>query len=375
MGLPGGYMREDQMKFKPEDFTVIGSVEDEIDTDLQPSFSFGVDLNPLYAIESGLQAVKSGIHDLGHTLEGIPGGNIIVKAADQGAQWVHDIAKTDMGNIVLRALSLSLGAGILNAYRPLPPLDPLQFLGQQAVIIASFSTIALQGMARGEGFTQAWTQEALWRVAKTAEVAGPSVAESALKSADPAIKVLIDKAKSQIPKDKNPFAVTDEITEAVKLDEALQKLNITPEQLANELGIRVDIAALAIEYAKGKLGLFNLDEYDLKTGSKRTIGAGRQVQYDFMRKAESIGTGGAMTAARRGYTLPKPVSGIGKVKRDPKTGKVVSGKSVKKKPGTITPASGIGAAGGATAGFFVAGPVGALIGGILGFLGGHAVSK
>jgi len=176
------------------------------------------------------------------TLKGLPGANLIEDAVNQGAKWVGDLASTQTGTDVLRALATF-------AYGPIAySLGGIAWFGPQLATVVW----AVPGVARGEDFTTAWTKEFVWRVEKTAEAIGTDAAKQLFEVLPGIIQRLVEKAKSQFP--------------GLDLGQALEELHITPEALADEMGIRPDVAALALEYVKGRTDIYDLSDYDIRTG-------------------------------------------------------------------------------------------------------------
>lgn len=403
-----------------------------------PSAEFGIDLNPIDAAEAIVSTARDALSSVGKALSGIPGGNLIVDAVNQGASWASDIASTSEGTFFLRAMATV-------AYGPIAGTLGIGWFGPQIASVVW----ALPGVVRGEPFIAAWTQEFAYRAEKTAEALGGEAADAAFDQLAPTIKTLVAQAQSQFP--------------GLNVDQALKQLNVTPQQLADELGIRTDVAMLAIEYIKGEAAKYDLDSIDVTTGrpmADNIIAAppptevvhhlGRvyaatnpltrkeqleklldeartnhapatevmaiQAQLDAVIKTlndaattavdvpnkpasglygkDASGVQSAVNIAARKAALfqAKPSDAHPAVIVDIKaSGLPASAKAIavySKAPSTapqtqsasqgesyITPETGIGVAGGATAGFLVAGPVGAAVGAVAGFLGGLLIGK
>jgi hypothetical protein len=162
-----------------------------------------------------------------------------------GAEWLKEViagplkdwAGTDVGKTILRAMATSLSGGLANV------------LGPQLASVA----FALPGLARGEAFDEAWWKEFTWRVEKTAEILGPAIAEkiqNELKAAGSKLRTLAAERFPDLP-----------------LDQAIDKLSIGVEWLADELGIQDDVAAAALSLGRRR-PLPPLEAYDRESGAR-----------------------------------------------------------------------------------------------------------
>ena len=195
-------------------------------------------LDPLGWAEDVINAAKKGIGDIVDAVGTLPGGNLVRDALLQGQEWAVDLAKNQPW--VLSALAMGFYGPLAQA------LGGIAFFGPQLASVLW----AFPGVVRGESFTKAWTKEFIDRCIKLAEYFGGEAGKKFASEAGPAAEALLEKAKKAFPN--------------LPIEQALHDLDVTPESLAAELGIRTDLAAIIIGYAKGYIP--SLDDYDLKSG-------------------------------------------------------------------------------------------------------------
>ena len=167
----------------------------------------------------------SGAYDA--IVDTIPGGRAFVDGVDAIVVGpVRDFAQTGVGRAMLTALASTVTVG----------LQP--YLGAQLATVA----FALPGVAAGQDFVTAWTQEFGSRVQQTAEILGadavPAEWGDQLKKATDFVN------KYDIPWDKIDF-----------------------HELAKQAGIREDVAAWLVAGATQRLDLFTGRHFDPKTGA------------------------------------------------------------------------------------------------------------
>lgn len=166
-----------------------------------------------------------------------------VFSAIPGSGWLKDLvngplkdfAKGDVGKVVLRAIATTLTGG----------LAPL--LGPQLATVAW----SLPGLVRGEPFDKAWFDEFAHRVEQTGQIMGGEIGQQLAGMFKVAGDYITNMARQQFPN--------------LPIEQAIQALDISPEQLAQTLGIRPDVAAMAASLAK-RIGLVDLSRYDIATG-------------------------------------------------------------------------------------------------------------
>ena len=173
-------------------------------------------------------------------------------------EWAH----TDVGATVLRAMASSLTAG-LAPYRRSP-------VGE--------CRVRATGLVRGESFDDAWWKEFSWRVEKTAEILGPSIAEQVGNELKAAGAELKRRAQAEFPE--------------LPLDEAIRQISPGIEEFAEQLGIHDDIAAAAISLGK-RLPLPSRERYDVETGKRIPLVSVRQA-------LAIVGGGDSLRAAMAG---------------------------------------------------------------------------
>lgn len=194
---------------------------------------------------SAIDKTKAALKDVGNAVSSLPGGNWVVDAINQGAQWTHDLANTPVGTVLFRALASTL-------YGPLAGSLGFAFGPQLASI-----TWALPGLAKGDTFEEAWTTEFIYRAKTTAEILGAGPAADAIGGPmGDALSTITQWAKDAMPN--------------VSLPDALSRLGWTPEELAKDLGIRVDVAALALNLLR-RADIYNMDDYDPSSGNHKVV--------------------------------------------------------------------------------------------------------
>ncbi len=186
-----------------------------------------------------------------------------VTRAIPGSQWVsekvRDFANTGVGSMLLKGIATTMSGG----------------LG-----LVAFS---IPGVIQGKKFGEAWLSEFSGRVLQTASILGSEYAKEALTDAfKQAGDFLVESAKTNFPD--------------VPVAEGLKMLDITPQELAKQLGIREDVAAMAIELAKG-LKLIDVErDYDLETGNLKPL-AQRLAEGSTLQRA--VAPAGVTTVATR----------------------------------------------------------------------------
>lgn len=166
----------------------------------------------------------------------VPGGEWVKDAVNGGLGVVGDIAKTDVGRAFLTVITNAM-------------VGPLAWeVGPQ---LAS-ALWAVPGVAAGEPFMQAWSQQVIFRAKQCAEMYGGELAKKFIEGIQPALNYLNEKVGPE--------------AQAAGLA-ALQKLGITPEKIAAEINVRADSAASAIN-SWLRQDVFPLDKYDPQTGAR-----------------------------------------------------------------------------------------------------------
>jgi hypothetical protein len=178
----------------------------------------------------------------------LPGGRLVEDAINQGADWVKGLVHLPGADIVLKALAML-------TYGPLAQaLGGIAWFGPQ---IAS-AVWALPGVIRGEDFVDAWAFEVKDRFEKLAQYAAPDV---------------LARAKEYLP---DTFRYLNryvyDVFPGVPLEEGLRRLKLTPEQIYENIRVRPDIAALALNYIKGDNRLYPLEAFDVDSGKRPTLG-------------------------------------------------------------------------------------------------------
>lgn len=170
-----------------------------------------------------------------------------------GSEWVKDFANgplKDFANSKLGMVVLRAQAGMLAQYS----LFNLGTLIGPALAHLSF---ALPGVLRGENLRNAWLNESSWRLAKLAEYFGGEAAKQATEQLTEVRDILVERAKTAFP--------------GIPMDEALRKLDITPEAVAKEFGIKDDyLAALLVATLKER-ALPHRAMYDERMGKRRNV--------------------------------------------------------------------------------------------------------
>lgn len=183
----------------------------------------------------------------------IPGSGWVDGVTGDCSDAIGELAKTGVGETVLRAISIAL-QGMSYA---------VPYVGG----VLALCTVAIPGVVKGDSFDKAFIDEASYRIEKTAEYfagkageeAGKKFSEYGGEQLKTAMDGLKEKAKEAFPD--------------IPIEEAVKQLNITPQALADALGIRPDMAAYVITYVKG-LGEDAIrdikNHYDIETGRAYT---------------------------------------------------------------------------------------------------------
>jgi hypothetical protein len=159
-------------------------------------------------------------------LEGIPGSSVVAKGIQALITGpLKDFAGTPVGKMVLRAVATA-------AY-----MSGVGWVGPQLAALA----FALPGLARGEGFAQAWVGEFVWRVEKLAEIMGASEAK----------QIAIDQAKGALSKLWEEYG-GDQAIEQLWRQYGQERFDGLVSRLASKFEIREDAVAAVIS---GLLGI------------------------------------------------------------------------------------------------------------------------
>lgn len=206
-------------------------------------------------IEPLSDAYKSFTGALLPVLRELPGGQAVEDAINQGAAWVKVLVDLPGADLVLKAMAMLTYGPIAHA------LGGTAWFGPQ---IAS-AVWALPGVVRGQDFLTAWAYEVKDRFEKIAEIYGPGIVKDQLQSIVPdTFRFLGREASFRFPN--------------LPIEEAIRRIDITPEDLARRFNIgvilpdgkvvyRPDIAALILN-AKTDQKLYDLDAFDLQTGER-----------------------------------------------------------------------------------------------------------
>jgi hypothetical protein len=174
----------------------------------------------------------------------VPGFSELAGLVDDFASGpVRDFARTGVGRVFLSAVASTLTGGLV------------PFLGPQLATAA----FALPGLARGDDFVTAWTQEFTSRVKQTAQIVGSD-------AVGPLWKDQLEKA--------NAFIAAH----------GIDLTQIDFRALAEAAGIREDLAAWLIAGAAGELDLFQPNAYDPVTGKHVPVKDPLQIYLDDVRR-------------------------------------------------------------------------------------------
>jgi hypothetical protein len=183
------------------------------------------------------------------TLRSLPGGKAVEDAVNQGADWVKAVIDFPvLGDILLAFLAWYSFGHVAMA------LGGIAWFGPQ---LAS-AVWALPGVVRGKKFFDSWASAVVTRTEKLAEYYGADIAKQAMGYMPDAFRYLGLQA-SLLPG-------------SLTMDQALKVLKITPEELAQALNIRVDLAALVLMYVKEDLNLYDMSKFDVKDPHGRRPG-------------------------------------------------------------------------------------------------------
>lgn len=176
---------------------------------------------------------------LGDIFDEIPGSDWIKSAAESGAGFIGDFAKTPVGFFTLQVISNNLYGPIANT--SLGAVSGMQTVGPQ---IASVIW-AMPGMAAGEPFTEAYIKEFIERVVGLIEYFGGKRAGEVV---DRELSAPLKKLVAENPNFKD--LITRAKDEAARLGlparHALEQMGLTPDKLAERFHVRPDVAALGI---------------------------------------------------------------------------------------------------------------------------------
>lgn len=240
------------------------------------------------SVAGGVVDVAGGAVDVaGDVFTSLPGGVQVSGALrDLVNGPLRDFAKTPVGMTVLRSIATAVYGPLANSlvYWGVP-------FGAQMATIAW----AVPGLVRGERFDEAWMLEFRWRAEKTAEIVGPGI---------------LDSFGAQLRQALDQLASFYGVGELV---------DITAEQLASKLGIRVDVAAYVIS-------LWNRtappprEVFDLRTGRRLKTVERRTTYADsrfgtrseaFASPASSTSSTATHTLGRRPSAAATPISSTG----------------------------------------------------------------
>lgn len=193
--------------------------------------------HPLRPTRRSQHVTVSGPFDfIGDIFHAIPGSDWIEKAAESGAGWVGDFAKTPVGFFTLQVITNNLYGPIANT--SLGAVSGMQTVGPQ---IASVIW-AMPGMVAGEPFTQAYIKEVIERVVGLIEWfagrEGGKYAEQHFSeplkrlAANPEFKDIVSRVKNELPQ--------------LATRKALEELHLTPQELALRFQTRPDVIAAAL---------------------------------------------------------------------------------------------------------------------------------
>lgn len=198
----------------------------------QIGFSIGDIFDPI------VDAWDAAVDVFTSVVDRIPGGEWARDAVDQGATWLVDFAKSDIGFWTLGVISS-------NAYGPLAYIT-----GPQVASVVW----ATPGVLKGDSFTEAYTKELINRIEGLIEYfigrEGPEVTKKIVRefgdgvkaaTNSPAFKQALADFKNSIPN----------LGSADDIRRALTAAGLDPQQLAAKLqeefpGLRADQVALAI---------------------------------------------------------------------------------------------------------------------------------
>lgn len=159
--------------------------------------------------------------------EAIPGSGWVVDLVKTATGPAGDFARSEVGQVVLRAIATTLTGG----------LAPV--LGPQLATVAW----AVPGLAKGDSFTESWLNEFQWRVEKTAEIAGADLGKLV---GEQLTRVLGNEAFRQ----------------AVAAGEQLS-------ELARKFGVREDVAAMASDAVRATAEQYRRELFpDYATGKR-----------------------------------------------------------------------------------------------------------
>jgi hypothetical protein len=175
---------------------------------------------------------KGAVGDVVDAVATLPGGDLIKQALVQADKWAIDLAKNPATSWVLVAMADSLYGPIAWGLG-----GPTSFGPQVASLV-----FGLPGLISGDDFGKSWFTQVIDRIKKVFDMYGGEAAKELIAQFGPAAEQFLNIVKDHFPD--------------VDFDKAVGMMNMTPEQLAQELTARTgipfrpDVAAMLLNYAK-----------------------------------------------------------------------------------------------------------------------------
>jgi hypothetical protein len=209
--------------------------------------------NAVNAVTSPIgDAAKAVLSQAKSTLQGLPAGQAVIDAIDQGADWTKELANASVGDVPIGQIALRSVAML--AYGPLAmSMGGVGWFGPQ-LASAVWAVPDVLRQKPDQNFFDEWAKEVVWRTEELARQAGPEAAKEAMKYMPDGFRWLSGQAAANFPD--------------LPLADAMKKLDITPEQIAKALNIRPDLAALLLKFIKQDLQLYVLQQFDIQTGRR-----------------------------------------------------------------------------------------------------------
>lgn len=221
--------------------------------------------------QSDIGFVGDVIEFVGDTAESIGDGLVDVVKAIPGGEWIidgvgtvtgpigdfakgplRDFAKTGVGEVVFRAFSVTVG----NMLYMVPVVG----------FSLGFLAWSIPGLAKGERIDAALVKEFAYRVEYVASIFAGKVGGEVAKST-------VGKQMSEQLVKATQTLKAEADKAGINIQQLASSANITPTKLAAQLGIRPDVAAYAIAWAKGAS-----EEYIAKIGKMYDPETGKPVQ-------------------------------------------------------------------------------------------------
>lgn len=254
----------------------------------------------------------------------VPGGDWIVNAAANGADWIGTAAKTPEGLFALQVITSGTATALSQV--AIPSVSGMQTVGP---VLASV-VFALPGSVAGKPFLQSYVEELTTRIVQTAAVlaANPALAASVGTSLGVTLSPATGAAFSKLDAlQKVQKAFSEQLLKLLqnptfqsamrnvnqtlgtgpdraKVRKTLRATNTTAPQLASQYGVRPDVAAAAVN---GSLALPKGVGYGIgapEVGSSEFDIYGRPNQTYDNTEVNTGGNPGGVLDPTRGQPLP-----------------------------------------------------------------------